>query len=188
VSTQFIGPFRSRVESVRRRIEESQLNAVRELLPDSQVLAACRDADEIALLYAGRWKVETLIRELKAACGADVLRSKKPDGVRKELAARLAAMNMVRTLMIEAALAHGEEPSAPSFSNAMRLVTATSQKMSEAPVRRLRGLYEEMLAAIAAETVPERPGRNEPRAIAREKQHYPRLGIKRADWRRRHAG
>lgn len=145
-------------------------------------------ADEVARLYAARWKVETLIRELKVACGADVLRSKKPDGVRKELAARMMAMNMVRMLMIEAGLAHGEEPSALSFSNAMRLVTATSQKMSTAPAWRLPGLYEEMLAGIAAERVPERPGRNEPRAIAREKQHYPRLGIKRADWRRRHAG
>ena len=149
--------------------------------------AAKYPADEIARLYAARWKVETLIRELKVACGADVLRSKKPDGVRKELAARMLAMNLVRILMIEAAVAYGEEPSALSFSNAMRLVTATSQKMSEAPVWRLRGLYEEMLAGIAAEKVPERPGRNEPRAIAREKQHYPRLGIKRSDWRRRHA-
>jgi len=144
-------------------------------------------ADEIARLYAARWKVETLIRELKVACGADVLRSKKPDGVRKELAARMMAMNMVRILMLEAALAHGEEPSALSFSNAMRLVTATSQKMSEAPVWRLRGLYEEMLAGIAAEKVPKRPERNEPRAIAREKKHYPRLSIKRAEWRRSHA-
>ena len=144
-------------------------------------------AEGIARLYAARWKVETLIRELKVACGADVLRSKKPDGVRKELAARMIAMNMVRVLMIEAGLAHGVEPSALSFSNAMRLVTATSLKMSAAPVWRLRGLYEEMLAGIAAETVPKRPGRNEPRAIAREKQHYPRLGIKRAEWRHRHA-
>ncbi len=144
-------------------------------------------ADEVARLYAARWKVETLIRELKVACGADVLRSKKPDGVRKELAARMMAMNMVRMLMIEAGLAHGEEPSALSFSNAMRLVTATSLRMSTAPVWRLRELYTEMLAGIAAEKVRTRPGRNEPRAIAREKQHYPRLSIKRAEWRRRHA-
>ena len=154
-------------------------------------------ADEVAKLYAARWKVETLIRDLKIACGADVLRSKKPYGVRKELAARTmarkvgsaqgpddAAMNMVRMLMIEAGLAHGTEPSALSFSNALRLVTATSQKMSEAPAWRLPGLYEELHAAIAAERVPERPGRNEPRATAREKQHYPRLSIKRAEWRR----
>ena len=49
-------------------------------------------AEEIARLYAARWKVETLIRDLKVACGADVLRSKKPDGVRKELAARTMAI------------------------------------------------------------------------------------------------
>jgi hypothetical protein len=142
-------------------------------------------ADEIAKLYAARWKVETLIRDLKVACGADVLRSKKPDGIRKELAARTMAMNMVRMLMVEAALARGEDPARLSFSNAMRLVTATSLKMCEAPVWRLRGLYEEMLAGIAASIVPERPGRNEPRMTAREKQHYPRLSIKRAEWRRR---
>ncbi|MHC5056989.1 MAG: hypothetical protein ACYTKD_20115, partial [Planctomycetota bacterium] len=36
------------------------------------------------------------------------------------------AMNMVRMLMIEAGHEHGVTPSALSFSNAMRLVTATS--------------------------------------------------------------
>jgi hypothetical protein len=145
-------------------------------------------ADEIARLYAARWRIETLIRELKVACGADVLRSKSPDGVRKELAARMLAMNMVRMLMIEAGHEHGVTPSALSFSNAMRLVTATSLKMSTAPVWRLRELYEEMLAGIAAERVPERPGRNEPRAVRRERKHYPRLSVSRSAWRYRHAG
>lgn len=145
-------------------------------------------ADEIARLYAARWRIETLIRELKVACGADVLRSKSPDGVRKELAARMLAMNMVRMLMIEAAARHGEEPGALSFSSAMRLVTATSQKMSAAPAWRLPGLYEEMLAGIASERVPERPGRNEPRAVRRERKHYPRLSVSRGAWRHRHAG
>lgn len=144
-------------------------------------------ADEVAHLYAARWKVETLIRELKVVCGADVLRSKKPDGVRKELAARMMAMNMVRMLMIEAAVARGEEPSALSFSNAMRLVTATSLKMSAAPIWRLPDLYNEMLTGIASEKVPERPGRNEPRAVRRERKHYPRLSVTRSAWRYRHA-
>jgi hypothetical protein len=145
-------------------------------------------ADEIARLYAARWRIETLIRELKVACGADVLRSKGPDGVRKELAARMLAMNMVRMLMIEAGLEHGVAPWRLSFSNAMRLVTATSLKMSTAPVWRLPVLYEEMLAGIAAERVPERPGRNEPRAVRRERKHYPRLSASREAWRHRHAG
>jgi hypothetical protein len=144
-------------------------------------------AEEIARLYAGRWNIETLFRELKLTMGADVLRSKKPDGVRKEFAARMCAMNLVRTLMIEAALEHGEDPASLSFSNAVRATVATSLKMSEAPVWRLRGLYDELLAEIAAERVPDRPGRNEPRALTRERKHYPRLKVKRSDWRRRHA-
>ena len=129
-------------------------------------------AEEIARLYAGRWNIETLFRELKLTMGADILRSKKPDGVRKELAARMMAMNMVRMLMIEAAVRHGEDP---------------SLKMSEAPVWRLAGLYYELLAAIAAEKVPDRPGRNEPRRVTRERKHYPRLRVRRSEWRRRHA-
>lgn len=119
--------------------------------------------------------------------GADVLRSKTPARVRKELAARMMAMNMVRMLMIEAAVRHGEEPCRLSLSHAVRATVAASPKMSEAPTRRLRGLYDEFLAYVAAQTVPDRPGRNEPRKVARERKHYTRLRVKRSEWRRSHA-
>ena len=77
-------------------------------------------------------------------------------------------MDMVGMLMIEAGLRHGVESSALSFSNAMRLATATSLEMSTAPVCRSPGLYEDMLAGAAAERAPERPGRYEPRARSGE--------------------
>jgi len=67
-------------------------------------------ASGIARLYAGRWRIETAFRELKVACGADVLRSKTPEGIRKEIAARVIAVNLVRTIMIDAARRHGCEP------------------------------------------------------------------------------
>ncbi len=166
------------------------MNALRDILPDSQILAACRDAGHefrkrlltpvvtVFHMIAAALCPEGSFRSAWQSTGAPPISSGSLADARARLPLRV----------IEAALAHGEEPSALSFSNAMRLVTATSQKMSEAPVWRLRGLYEEMLAGIAAEKVPKRPGRNEPRAIAREKKHYPRLRIKRAEWRRRHAG
>ena len=44
MSSSIIGRFGSRLEPVRRKIEESQLNALRELLPDSAIVQACRDA------------------------------------------------------------------------------------------------------------------------------------------------
>lgn len=44
MSTSIIGCFRSEVECVRSRIEESHLNAVRDILPDAAIEDACREA------------------------------------------------------------------------------------------------------------------------------------------------
>ena len=156
-------------------------------LATSLLDAAKYPAAEIARLYAGRWRIETIFRELKVACGADVLRSKTPSGVRKELAARVMAVNLVRSVMIQAAVKHGKEPTRLSFAAALRLVVATSLRMSAAPVRELGALFEMMLDRVAAAAVPERPGRNEPRALTREWKHYPHLRVSRAEWRRSHA-
>jgi len=44
-----------------------------------------------------------------------------------------------------------------------------------------------LLCEIAHHLVPERPGRLEPRAIRRDRKHYPALKETRAEWRARHA-
>jgi hypothetical protein len=89
--------------------------------------------------------------------------------------------------MMRAAASHGKEPTRLSFSAALRLVVSTSLRMSAAPVREIRALYDMMIEAIAAAEAPERPGRTEPRALTRERKHYPHLRVSRAEWRRRHA-
>ncbi len=144
-------------------------------------------AAEIGKLYAGRWRIETMFKEFKVTSGADVLRSKKADGIRKEIAARMMAMNLVRIVMLEAAAKHGKEPTRLSFTAALRLVVSTSLRMSTAATWGLGALYEIMLERIAAATVPERPGRNEPRMKRRETKHYEALRTSRAEWRHAHA-
>jgi hypothetical protein len=144
-------------------------------------------ATEVARLYAGRWRVETMFKEFKVTCGGDVLRSKKPDGILNEIAARMMAMNLVRIVMIKAAAAHGKVPTRISFAASLRHVISTSLRMSTAPVWELRALYEIMLEDIAAATVPERPGRNEPRMKRRETKHYETLRTTRAEWRQANA-
>ena len=62
-------------------------------------------AEQIIALYTRRWRIETLFREVKITLSADVLRSQSPDGIRKEIVARLTALNVVRILMLEAAAA-----------------------------------------------------------------------------------
>jgi hypothetical protein len=145
-------------------------------------------ASEIAELYAGRWRIETVFRQLKVACGADVLRSKKASGVRNEIAARIMAVNLVRTIMIDAARSHGSDPTRLSFSAALRAVASTSIRMTTAPAWQLPALYRLMLDDIAADEVSERPHRNEPRAVCRERKHYFHLRGTRAEWRLAHAG
>lgn len=142
-------------------------------------------AGEVAALYGRRWRMETLLLQLKVRLSADVLRSKTADGVRKELTARLAALNVVRAIMLEAAEAHGQDPTSLSFTHALRAILAFAPVLATAPAWKLPAIYEAMLVEICACRVHHRPGRLEPRAIRREKKHYPRLRSTRAQWKRR---
>jgi hypothetical protein len=143
-------------------------------------------AAEIRQLYARRWRIETLFLQVKVRLSADVLRSKTAAGLRKELAARLIAVNVVRAIMLEAAAAHGADPMALSFVHALRAILAFAPILATAPGWKLPDIYAAMLCEIAAHRVRPRPGRNEPRAIRREMKHYPRLRITRAQWRARY--
>lgn len=144
-------------------------------------------AVDLVSLYARRWRIETLLRQVKVDLGADVLRSLTPEGIRKELAARLLAMNIVRTLMLQAARKHGADPTRLSFVGALRAILAYAPAMATAPVWQLPAIRESMLTTIASHQVPDRPGRNEPRAVRRERKHYPSLPSTRAQWKLKHA-
>jgi hypothetical protein len=144
-------------------------------------------AGEIVGLYARRWRIETLFREEKVALKADVLRSRTADGVRKELAARMVALNAVRAIMLEAAIAHGADPLRLSFAHAVRAVIVCAPALATSPAWKLPEIYRAMLTEIASHRVPRRPGRNEPRAIRREHHHYPTLRTTRRLWRLDHA-
>ena len=139
--------------------------------------------EEILELYARRWRVETMLREVKVAMGSDVLRSVTAEGVKKEILARLSAATIVRTLMVEAAIAKGEDPLRLSFSFAVRAVLGYAPAFARLPLWMLPEKYDEMLEEMAGHKVPWRPGRQEPRAARLEKKHYPTLRSTRAQWR-----
>ena len=144
-------------------------------------------ADEIVGLYGERWRVETLFRQVKIELSADVLRSLSALGVRKEVASRLIALNIVRIIMLESAIEHGVDPVRISFVHAVRAILAFAPAMATQPVWKLPQIYKAMLTEIASHLVPDRPGRLEPRAVRRETKNYPRLKVTRAQWRRRYA-
>ena len=125
--------------------------------------------------------------QVKIRMSSDVLRSHRVEGVQKELAARLTALNVVRTIMLEAAAEHGVDPERLSFVHAVRAVVSFAPAFACEPTWKLPSIYRALLVEIASHTVPWRPGRLEPRAVRREVKHYPRLKTTRAQWRRDHA-
>lgn len=140
-------------------------------------------AKEIALLYGKRWRIETLFREVKINLSADVLRSMCPQAIRKEAAARLIAVNIVRMIMIEAAIEKNVDPTRISFVHAVRAILMFAPALACEPIWKLPQIYKAMLVEIGTNLVPERPGRNEPRAVTRERKHYPKLRTTREQWR-----
>ena len=89
--------------------------------------------------------------------------------------------------MLEAATnAKIDDPLRISFAHAVRAIISFSSALSRVPLALVWDVYEAMLVEIASHVNPERPGRLEPRAVCRERKHYPSLRITRAQWRDRH--
>jgi hypothetical protein len=137
----------------------------------------------LAELYHQRWRIESSYLEFKHTFHADVLRSKTVANVEKEFAAHVLAYQLVRRLIVAAAVKHDRKPTEISLLGAARLVVRFSHHMAAAPASALPIYYERLLDAIAANEVDVRPGRLEPRALTREWKHYPHLRMTRSAWR-----
>ena len=98
-------------------------------------------AAEIVRLYGRRWRIETAFEQLKVRLSADVLRSHSPDGVRKEFAARCIALNLVHSILLEAASIHHVDPMRISFAHAVRAILIFSPALACEPFVRLRQIY-----------------------------------------------
>jgi hypothetical protein len=142
-------------------------------------------AQEIRYWHKQRWKVETLLKEIKILLNANILRSKTVEGISKELSARFLALNLIHWLMLKA----NQKSPGPiawdrmSITAAVRLAAAYSIKMSTAPMWQLPQLYEEILQRITCRRNLYRPNRSEPRMIKRNSRRYPCLMTSRSDWR-----
>ena len=144
-------------------------------------------ADEIAELYLKRWNIETLFRQFKIDLGADILRSKSSNAIYKEVAARICAINIVSTIMLEAAIANNVDVTRISFIHTIRAIIAFAPALAMRPAKQLPRIYQAMLCEIAAHLVPLRKGRLEPRKLAHDPKGYPRLKTTRAQWRKQNA-
>lgn len=141
-------------------------------------------ATEIAAAYLRRWRLEMCLDDLKTTLGLDALRCQSPAMVHRELLALLIAHNLVRAVMAEAAQEHAVPLERVSFTgslDALRSFSAASAQATRPAQRRL--IWATMLRTIAADLVPLRPDRWEPRAVKRRPKKYPWLNRPRKDFR-----
>ena len=125
-------------------------------------------AEELALLYAKRWRIELWFRDIKTSMGMEVLRCQSPDMIHKELEMFFIAYNLIRCLMIQASQNHAVELQQVSFKGSVDSVRQFSLAIAQARSRKKqKELMAKLFEAMAADLVPNRPGRREPRAVKR---------------------
>jgi hypothetical protein len=130
----------------------------------------------LAALYARRWQVELNFDDLKTTLHMDMLSCRTPAMIHKELEMHLIAYNLIRSLQGEAAVTCHVPLARLSFKGCLDTATRYSQVIAQLPVshrKRRRALYAHMLAVMAADQVPARPGRFEPRCRKRRPKPFP---------------
>ena len=138
----------------------------------------------LSQLYFRRWAMELTLRNIKITLQMDQLSCKNPQNLEREIRMHFLVHNLVRRLMIEASRRHRVPLERVSFAGSLaaarRYGEALLQARSQHQRRQLMG---EMFARLAADLVPDRPGRREPRAVKRRPKPFPLLTKHRYRWR-----
>lgn len=156
-----------------------QLTVVTTLLDPVRYPAA-----QILQAYLRRWRLEMCLDDLKTSLQMETLRGRTPQTLQRELYTRLIAHNLVRCTMAQAASDHQVPLERLSFKGSLDALRHFAYAMARARTRaRRRRLWCLLLQTLAADLVPKRPGRREPRAVKRKKNKYPRLDAPRHKFR-----
>jgi hypothetical protein len=166
---------------VGRRGFRTQVFVVVTTLLDARLYSA----HDLAELYGQRWHCELALRSLKAALGMDVLRCRTPTMVRKELWMYVLAYNMIRAVMVRAALSKGLCPRQLSFTGALQAVNGFTPALVLAEGAVVVALRAALLESVAAHRVGQRPNRVEPRAVKRRPKAHKLLRVPRIKARKR---
>jgi hypothetical protein len=135
-------------------------------------------------LYYRRWAMELTLRNIKTTLQMDQLSCKNPQNLEREIRMHFLVHNLVRRLMLEAARRHQVQLERVSFAGSLAAARRYGEALWQARSQRCRRqLQEELFRVLAADLVPDRPGRREPRAVKRRPKPYPRLMCHRSRFR-----
>jgi hypothetical protein len=137
---------------------------------------------QLTQLYQQRWHIELDLRHIKSTLGMEQLTCKTPDMNEKQMWVYFLAYNLIRLIMAQSALQSDRLPRQLSFKHALQIwmLWNASNLFSLADEQQVITV----LTLIAQQTVGNRPGRVEPRAIKRRPKPFPLLMTTRSQARK----
>ncbi len=118
-------------------------------------------ADQILDVYGYRWNIETDLRSLKQEVRLHIIEAKSKDMVQKELVLAVAAYNLTRATMNQAAVALQCNPRDLSYSLAQDTINAFLPAFANATTGQQREeLMQEMLRVFKYSKLPDRSNRS----------------------------
>jgi len=174
------------VRMVRVRVEEKGFRTRVVTLVTTLLDAQKYPPSALAALYRRRWQVELTFRQIKIGLGMEHLAVRTPAMIQRALAMHLLAYQLMRALVQEAAQTWDVPLERISFVGSVDAARHFGEALLRARTKRQRtALLVELLRVLAADAVPERPGRYEPRLLKRRPKRYGRLERPRGWYRRR---
>jgi hypothetical protein len=131
-------------------------------------------AEKLAELYYRRWSIELFYRDIKTTMRMEVMRTKSPEMIEKELLMHAIVYNALRALILESASVHQQELGRLSFKGAVDLLRQWLPQAAayyEQP-RKLAHWYDELRESIASVQNAHGPDRREPRAKKRRSKSH----------------
>ncbi len=171
-------PAQLTVRETRVRVKD-KTKRVRNLVIVTTLLdAKIYPAKELGGLFRQRWHAELDLRSLKTDMHMEMLRTKTPEMVRKEVATHLLAYNLIRGIMAEAARAEKVKPRSLSFKGSLHTIRGFEEVHLYDPAR-IEADLPRLLSLIGKKRAGDRPDRYEPRAVKRRPKPHPLLKMTR---------
>ena len=169
-------PATASVRIIRSRLEVKGFRTKAVWIVTTLLDARLYPTTAITDLYLRRWQMELSFRDLKTTLGMESLRCLSPQMIEKEIRMFIIAHNCLRALMAEAAVTYHIPRQRISFKGTMDTIRSFHLVMLGARSQRsLNRMRVRMIAIIAADRLPLRPGRSEPRAVKKRPKPYPML-------------
>lgn len=135
---------------------------------------AVAPAEELVAAYHARWEFELAADEIKTHQRPPhrPLRSGRPVGVVQEIYGLLIAHYVVRAVMADAAKTVDLPPSRMGFTHTLRVIREAAPEIQRTAARDHPRLYRQVLADVAAEPLPPRADRGNPRVVKRKMSNF----------------